>query len=111
MINEETLVYDITIKAGADYSIDFDYTDDDEVSVDVSGWTVESQIREFPEAITYIGFTGTADENGFHLAMDDQTTSRLHFARGVYDVFITDGNGIRAKLIEGHVTVIPEVTR
>ena len=108
---EDTLVYDITIKAGVDYSIDFDYTDDDEVSVDVSGWTVESQIREFPEAITYIGFTGTADEHGFHLTMDSSTTSKLHFATGVYDVFITDQLGIRAKLIEGHVKVLPEVTR
>ena len=111
MINEETLVYDITIKAGVDYSIDFDYTDDDEVSVDVSGWTVESQIREYPEAINHIDFTGTADSTGFHLTMDGDTTSRLHFAMGVYDVFITDGNGTRAKLIEGHVKVIPEVTR
>lgn len=104
-------VYDITIKAGRDYAIDFDYTDDDEVSVDVTGWTVEAQIREYPEAINAIPFVGTADENGYHLTMSAAVTSKLRFERGVYDVFITDGSGTKSPLIEGHVTVIPEVTR
>jgi hypothetical protein len=111
MREQEELIYDLTIKAGDNYSVDFDYTDDDEVSVDVSGWTVESQIREYPEAINAIAFTGTADASGYHLSMDAETTRKLRFAQGVYDVFITDGSGIRSKLIEGHVTVIPEVTR
>lgn len=107
----ETLIYDITVKAGSDYAIDFDYTDDDETSVDVTGWTVEAQIREYPESSYAVDFTGSADEDGFHLTMDAGTTGLLRFMRGVYDVFITDGTGIRSKLIEGHVTVIPEVTR
>lgn len=107
----ETPVYDLTIKAGSFYSIDFDYTDDDEVSVDVSGWTAESQIRQFAESLNSVAFSCSADATGFHLTMDEETTRELRFARGVYDVFIDDGSGTRAKLIEGHVTVLPEVTR
>ena len=110
-MTEKIPVYDITIKAGRDYAIDFDYTDDDEVSVDMTGWTVEAQIREFAEAINAIAFTGTADQDGIHLTMDADTTAQLRFAKGVYDVFITDNSGTRSPLIEGHVTVIPEVTR
>ena len=110
-MTQETPIYDITIKAGANYQIDFDYTDDDEVSVDVSGWTAEAQIRQYAESLYAVAFSCSADENGFHLTMDPGQTAKLKFARGVYDVFITDGNNTRAKLIEGHVTIVPEVTR
>ena len=66
-MTQETPIYDITIKAGANYQIDFDYTDDDEVSVDVSGWTAEAQIRQYAESLYAVAFSCSADENGFHL--------------------------------------------
>ena len=110
-MDNEVLKYDLTIKAGSDYQVDFIYTDDDEVPVDVSGWTVESQIREYTEALNAIAFEGTADENGYHLFMDAETTAALRFKTGVYDVFITDGSGTRSPLIEGHVNIIGGVTR
>ena len=107
----DVLIYDITIHAGTDYAIDFDYTDDDEVSVDVSGWSVEAQIREFTESLNAIAFDCTTDASGYHLTMDSEKTAKIMFSRGVYDVFITDLSGIRSKLIQGHAAIIHGATR
>lgn len=110
-MNEETLIYNLTIVAGTDYKVEFDYTDDDEVSVDMSGWSVLSQIREKTEDLTGISFNTSADENGIHLELPKEKTRLLRFAQGVYDVFIEDAAGTRSKLVKGSVTVIPAVTR
>lgn len=111
MNKDDVVICDLTVRAGSEYVVDIDYTDDDEVSIDMTGWTVESQIREFVESIHAISFETSADETGIHMSLDKETTKQLRFARGVYDVFITDTMGTRTKLMEGHVDVIGGVTR
>ena len=105
------LEHDLTIKAGSEYIVDLVYADDDEQPVDVSGWSVESQIRNAADNFRSYPFTGTADEEGFHLTMSEVETRALRFAHGVYDVFITDPDGKRWPLIQGSAEIIPEVTR
>ena len=109
---KETLKHDLTIPVGADYQVDFIYEEDDGTVVDVSDWTVESQIREYPEANDCIEFTCTADEDGFHLTLSAEETEQLTFSQGVYDVFITSPSEIyRTKLVKGRVLVDPDTTR
>lgn len=111
-MEQSDLKYDLTINAGADYSIDFIYTDDDEVPVDVTGWTVEAQLRPFTEDSTHIDFVCTADTDGFHLALASGTTSEITYTSGVYDVFVTDpDDDYRTKLISGSANISLAVTR
>lgn len=108
----EELIYNLTIKQGEDYSVDFSYTEDDETPVDMTGWGIEAVIRDFPEANDFIPFTCTADETGFHLKMSRDLTNELTYSRGYYDLFITDpDNDNRVPLVSGRVSIIPRTSR
>ena len=106
----EAIVYDITIQKKGDYHIDFLTEEDDGTPIDVSGYTVESHLREFPESNEYLEFTGIADETGIHLDMAHSDTAKIGYTRGYYDVFVSE-NGNREKFAMGRARIIPEVTR
>lgn len=108
----ETIKCDINIECDADYKADFQITEDDESIVhDMTGWGIEAQLREFPEATDYFDFTCTADENGFHISMDHTETAKIGYTLGCYDVFITDPYGNKTKLIKGKAYIAPRATR
>lgn len=110
-INEE-IKYDISVKCGADFEMDCIYAEDDETPIDMSGWVIESQLREFPEARDYFTFTASADESGIHLFMPYTDTLKIPYTRGVYDIFMTSpDNATRVKLISGRAFVEPRSTR
>lgn len=106
----EAIIYNITIQKRGDYHIDFLTEEDDGTPIDVSGITVESHLREFPESNEYLPFTGTADETGIHLDMPHAVTAKIGYTRGYYDVFVSE-NGSREKFAIGIAKIIPEVTR
>jgi hypothetical protein len=43
--------------------------------------------------------------------MSSNTTTQITAGRYLYDLEVTDMNGIRSRLVEGIVTVTPEITR
>ena len=109
---EKVPVYDITIKAGADYTIDFTYAEDDETPIDLTGWTAEAQLRETDTAPDAVDFSCSVDSAGVHLELDHDETAALRYAVGCYDVFITDPGGTsRTPLIRGQALIVPGVTR
>ena len=143
--------YDITIKSGADYQIDFRFASDDDSEIAQYGiliwgeilflddlstivsevwnadediwsvdgeavcgstnWVPEAQLREFPEAFEHFDFQFSIDADGIHMTMPASETKKITYARGFYDVFITDSSGWRMKLIEGNARIIQQVTR
>ena len=106
----DVIEYNITIHKGSDYTIDFLTEEDDGTAIDVSGFTAEAQLREYPESNEYLDFTCTADATGFHLAMGHEDSAKIGYTRGYYDLFLSaDGN--RDKFAQGKATVIPEVSR
>ena len=111
-MTDDQLIYNITIKRGADYTVDVIVAEDDEAPIDLSGWTAEAQVREFPESNEAESFTCSVDVAGIHLTMPRSTVDRLGYTQGKYDLFITDpDNSSRTRLIHGIAYVIPEVTR
>ncbi len=148
---DEAINHDITIKAGADYQIDFKFVADDdseigqygiliwgetlylddnssvsleiwdadidvwsvtgEVIAGTTNWDLKGQLREFPEAFDYFDFEFSMDADGIHMMMAKEVTELITYIRGHYDVFITDADGIRTKLIQGVARIIPQVTR
>ena len=107
----EAIKFDISINTATDYTIDFSPTEDDETPIDMTGWTAEAQLRQYPEAIDYLDFVCTADENGFHMSMDHDTTALITYSRGHYDLFITDPDNRREKLAMGRAYIYPRTTR
>lgn len=115
--------YDITIKQGANFYWQIyvvDEVDGVEVPTDLTGYSVEMQIRETYDdtdiLVTYSTTNGkiTLDEaNGIITINDPAADTELYPSdfKGVYDVEMTSPADFVDRLIEGKSIVTPEVTR
>lgn len=112
-MTQEIKQVDITIEAGADFQMLFIVRDESGNLVNLTGSTVEAQLREYAEASDYLQFTATHNGSGgkVSISMPHEDTAVIPYTAGVYDVYITDTNNIREKYLTGDVTVIPSVTK
>ena len=72
-----------------------------------------SQIRKTFSSSNSVAFTtALANNNGtLTLSLNNATTSSLSAGRYVYDVELTDAASVKSRILEGMVTVTPEVTK
>lgn len=99
-----------TIEQGTDIQIDINISDVD--IVDISGYTARSQMRRHYQSTTYHTFTATVqDSNTVVLTMSATNSSNVSPGRYVYDVEIISPSNTVTRLVEGLITVTPEVTR
>lgn len=109
--------YDIEIDAGATFQLQVLWKDSDGDLINLTGYSARMHIRRTVEAedidvelasgsgITLGGTAGTID-----IEIDDATTSGLSGSY-VYDLELESGSGVVDRVIQGAVTVNPEVTR
>lgn len=110
---------DITIEQGATFTYNLIWKDSDGSPIDLTGYTARMQVRKNYNtsdtlldlttengAITLGGSLGTIAVVG---AADD--TSAIDARTGVYDLELVSAGGTVTRLIEGKVTINPEVTR
>lgn len=111
--------YDFTLEQGTTFRRTFRWRQPDGVTPkDLTGWTAKMQIRPKPgqpEALTLstdapggITINGAAGE--VTVTILPAQSSAITIRRGVYDLELTSPGGEVFRLIEGTVTVSPEVT-
>ena len=110
------IAQNIIINSDADYLKQFTAKDNTGTVIDLTGYTLASQLRKTyaSSASTTFAPVKVSDVLGtFTLALTDvQTaTGTLERGRHVYDVTITDGSGDITRIQEGIATVSPSVTR
>ena len=108
--------YDITIFEGADYDRIDTWKDDAGNPVDLTNFTVASQVRKGSENadskdigqfITLGGVAGTITH-----AIPASFTLDWGYSNGVYDLELTDTSDSKIyKLLYGNVKIVPEVTK
>jgi len=105
----------IVIDQGSDFSSTITVTDSADAAVDLTGYTGSGQIRKHYTSNTKTDFTvsfGTPRNEGkVTISLNRTQTSALEAGRYVYDVEITNSANTRSRLVEGIVTITPEVTR
>lgn len=103
----------ITIDQGADFSTEINVTDDDGNAVNLSDYTGVAQMRKHYTSSTAYNFTVSIASNSgvVTLSMSSNTSANIASGRYVYDCELTDTSGIVTRLVEGIVTVTPQVTR
>ena len=105
-------VNNIVIDQGTTFSLVLNLTNDDGTAKNLTEYTVASQIRKSYYSNTYTNFT-TAKVNmtgAVTISLTAGQTQALKTGRYVYDVEITS-NQETVRVLEGIVTVTPEVTR
>ena len=104
-------MFNLIIHQGADFNLPIALMDENGDAVDLTGATVEAQVREFPESKDYHDFQYSIEGNRIELSMPHEDTSKICFSYGAYDVMINYPNGNREKVLWGNVDVIQEVSR
>jgi len=102
----------LIIDQGATFSSSFNVNDDAGDALDLEGYTGRSQIRKHFTSSNYVSFGVSVVNTGIvTLSLSSNTTTTLTPGRYVYDVELIDGGGSVSRIVEGVVTVTPEVTR
>jgi len=104
-------ISDIFIDQGTDYSSIITIA-----GVDLTNYTIESQIRKGYGSTTATSFTATippatAADGKIKLELSAATSSGMKAGRYVYDVELTAPSGAKSRPLKGLVILDPEVTR
>lgn len=105
-------VQNITIDQGTTFSLTITLTNDDGTAKDLSSYTVSAQMRKSYYTSTYTDFTtAKVDLTGeLTISLTAAQTSDIKAGRYVYDIEITSSSET-LRILEGIVTVTPEVTK
>lgn len=113
------VTYDITIEQGATFQLNIVWKNPNETPINLTGYTARMQVREKVASTSTLlnlttenggialgGVTGTIAVTAAASLTDDITVKR-----GVYDLELISSGGVVTRLVEGCVTISPEVTR
>jgi hypothetical protein len=106
---------ELLVNQGATFQYNLDLKNKDQSPLNVTGATFSGQIRK-----SYYSTTATADLNitvanttngNVVISMSSATTSAIKAGRYVYDVKMLDNANTTTRILEGIVTVTPQVTK
>lgn len=95
--------YDDTIQRRAVYDMALQFQDDDDNYIDLTGWTVASQIWDLARTVKYVDFTVTYTNRltgSVLLSLTDAQTTSLP-DKCYYDVLLTNPSGRKEYYLEG----------
>ena len=109
-------VNNLVVNSGADFSQSFTLEGTDTSSAfDLTGYTVESQMRKWAGSSSAVSFTSSIEipstAGKILIKLTAAQTTIIKPGRYVYDVVIIDEFGVRNRVIEGMVLVTEGVTR
>lgn len=108
-------ITDFFVDQGTDWSAILTFTNVDGTPRDFTNCTVAGQLRKGYGSTTYTAITTTfiapPTSGKIKLALGNATTSALKAGRYVYDVEVTETVGTKSRVVEGILTLTPEVTR
>lgn len=106
---------ELTIDQGATFSTTLDLQNDDNTPMDLAGHTFSCQIRKSyysSNATANVTVTVEDSANGrVRLAMDSANTANIKAGRYLYDLKMTDDVDVTIRVVEGIVTITPQVSR
>lgn len=109
------LTYNLFVEQGADFQNVITVSNDDGTPKDLTGYVAESKMRRSYGSTAFVEIDATVSDptaGEITLSIAAATTETIKSGRYVYDMKITGGDPeIVTRVIEGLVTVSPNVTR
>jgi len=106
--------YGLEIEAGATFSLEFEYKNDDGTLFDFTGWTAKAQIRQTPSSATALEITTSINTSTsvITISLTAVQTATLTATNYVWAMELTQTSTSKVvRLVEGGVVVSPEVVR
>lgn len=103
----------LLIDQGSTYSTTLTLTNETDEAMDLTGYSGAAQLRKhYTSSNSYVfGVDLNATAGTVTLSMNANNTANIASGRYVYDVEITSSSGVVTRVVEGIVTVTPNVTR
>jgi hypothetical protein len=102
------------IDAGSTFSAIITVTGSDDLPLNLTGYTVASQMRKSYGSLTAYAFTATiydAATGKLRLVLPANTSSGITPGRYLYDIEITSPSSEKLRVVEGLVIITPEITK
>jgi hypothetical protein len=100
---------------GTDFSYQLDLSNDDGTALNVANYVFSSSIRKsyYSQSVAAnLTVTILSAANGnVRLSMNASTTSKIKAGRYLYDVKMKDTSNTTFRVIEGIITVYPQITK
>ena len=107
-------VSNLFVDAGANYSNIITVAASNGQALDLTGYTVASQMRKSYQSSTAYNFSASvyqAATGKVRLQLTDTQSAAIPAGRWLYDVEITSPSGTKTRVVEGIVTVSPQITQ
>jgi hypothetical protein len=107
-------ISNLFVDAGATYSNIITVSASNGQALDLTGYTVASQMRKSYSSSTVFAFTASvyaATTGKIRLQLTPQQSEAIPAGRWLYDVEITSPSGSKTRVVEGIVTVTPQITQ
>ena len=103
----------LVIDQGADFSATIDLVNVDGQVFDLTGYSVTAQMRKNYASSSAVTFSTSTNNTGgkIYLSIENTTTSGIEPGRYLYDVEIRSSANTITRVVEGIVTVTPNITR
>jgi len=106
---------ELTVDQGTTFESSIDLIGDDGAAINVTNYVFSGQIRK-----SYYSSNSTANititivnaANGnVRMSLNAATTSNIKAGRYLYDLKMTDTNSVVTRIVEGIITITPQVTK
>lgn len=107
-------ISNLYVDAGSTYSNIITITASNGQPLNLTGYTVASQMRKSYQSSTSYSFTATiydAVAGKIRLTLTDEQSALIPAGRWLYDVEITSSSGVTSRVVEGIVTVSAQITQ
>lgn len=102
----------LVVDQGATFTTSITFADEGGNGINFSTYTGTAQMRKHYTSSNSTAFSVSMSSNGLiTLALSANQTGSLVAGRYVYDLEVVDTSNVVSRLIEGIVTVTPQVTR
>jgi len=106
---------ELTIDQGTTFEEVIDLTNDDETPINLANTSFSSQIRKSyystnPTANVVVEIISPAANGQVRLSIDAANTANIKAGRYLYDLKMVNSSNVTIRVVEGIVTVTPQVT-
>lgn len=105
----------LDIDQGSDFTAEFELENDDSTPMDLTGFSVYSQFRKSYGAATGYSFdtsiVSPSNSGKIRINLPGVVSSEIKPGRYLYDVEIISATNIKTRVVEGILTINPEITR
>lgn len=107
-------ISNLFVDAGSDYSTIITVASASGAPLNLSGYSTRSQMRKSYNSSTVYDFNASIYDAGFgkiKLNLTATQSELIPAGRWLYDVEITSSTGAKTRVVEGIVTVTPQITQ